>query len=103
MYTLLASVSVARYPLTNCENCGKKHLSWSIAAVRRAMERQATLSDGNGIIMCRICDLPLSAHDLGTHKVGERSGLRLRSSGVPWSDRTAQLRQHTTARQRANE
>ena len=48
--------------------------------------RAGDLEVGRGIILCDICDLPLSLHSLDTHPIPELSERRLRSSGVPYRD-----------------
>jgi len=61
------------------------------------MDKQATMSAGNGILMCGICQLPLADHPhIFNHELSELSLQRVRSSGVPWNDRPVLAGQDTT-------
>lgn len=76
---------------------GRTSLSWSISTLPAAMDKQATMSAGNGILMCGICRLPLADHlHIFSHELSELSLRRVRSSGVPWNDRPALAGQDTT-------
>ena len=70
--------------VTRCSTCGE--MGHPKSPPEFAVASGADLEGGRGVLICGVCDEPLSIHTLDTHPIPELFMSRLRSSGVPWAN-----------------